>query len=119
MYAIRSYYVLVGADANVSDMLGQFIDSLALGDVFLYVFLFLLSASLITAPAATALESEHTGPRKAFYITQRPIPAISTGIALSMMAVVYVLFRITSYNVCYTKLLRTCHLGSLDCICHS
>ncbi len=90
--------LLVGADANVSDMLGQFIDSLALGDVFLYVFLFLLSASLITAPAATALESEHTGPRKAFYITQRPIPAISTGIALSMMAVVYVLFAIVQFR---------------------
>jgi len=84
--------LLVGADANVSDMFGQFIDSLALGDVFLYVFLFLLGASLVTAPAATALEPECTGQRKAFYITKRPIPAVTTGIALSMIAVVYVLF---------------------------
>lgn len=90
--------LLVGADANVSDMLGGFIDSLALGDVFLYVFLFMLGASLIMAPAATALEPECTGPRKAFYITKRPIQAVTTGTALAMVAVVYVLFASVQFS---------------------
>lgn len=90
--------LLVGADANVSDILGQFIDNLALGDVFLYVFLFVLGASLVMAPAATALEHECTGPRKAFYITQRPIQAVTTGTALAMIAVVYVLFASVQFS---------------------
>ncbi len=84
--------LLVGADANVSNMLERFIDSLALGDVFLYVFMFFLGASLIMGPAATALEPECTGPRQALTITKRPIPAVTTGIALTMVAAVYVLF---------------------------
>jgi hypothetical protein len=90
--------LLVGADANVSDMLGQFIDSLALGDVFLYLFMFLLGASLVMAPAATALEPESTGPRKAFYITKRPIQPVTTGTALAMVAVVYVLFAAVQFR---------------------
>ncbi len=84
--------LLVGADANVSNLLGQFIESIALGDIFLYVFMFLLGASLIMGPASTALEPECTGPRKAVVFTKRPIPAVTTGIALSMVAAVYVLF---------------------------
>lgn len=84
--------LLVSSDANVSNLLGRFIDSLALGDVFLYLFLFMLGASMIMAPAATAMEPESTGERKAVYFTKRPIQAVTSGIALTMIAVVYVLF---------------------------
>ena len=84
--------LLVSADANISDMLGKFIDQLGLGDVLLYLFMFLLGASLVMAPAATALEPERTGMRKAFNITKSPIQAVTTAIALTMIAVVYLLF---------------------------
>ncbi len=90
--------LLVGADANVSKMLGQFIESLALGDIFLYVFMFVLGASLIMGPASTALEPESTGPRKAVHITKRPIPAVTIGVALTMVAAVYALFAAVQFG---------------------
>lgn len=90
--------LLVTADANVSNLLGRFIESLALGDIFLYVFMFLLGASLIMGPAATALEPECTGPRQAVYFTKRPIPAVTVGVALTMVAAVYVLFAAVQFS---------------------
>lgn len=90
--------LLVTADANVSNLLGRFIENLALGDIFLYVFMFLLGASLIMGPASTALEPESTGPRKAIYFTKRPIPAVTVGVALTMVAAVYVLFAAVQFS---------------------
>lgn len=84
--------LLASADATMSRLLGRFFERLALEDVFAYVFMFLLGASLITAGAATAGEPEYTGRRSAISIDNRPIPAVTTGVALTMVAAVYVLF---------------------------
>lgn len=90
--------MLVFADANVSKVLGDFFQQLALGDLFAYVFLFIIGASLIAAPASTALEPEYTGDRKAVYVDKRPIQAVTTAVALSMVAVVYVLFAAVQFG---------------------
>lgn len=84
--------LLVSADAAMSSLLGRFFERLALENVFAYLFMFLLGASLIMAGAATAGEPEYTGLRSAFHVAKRPIPAVTTGVALTMVAAVYVLF---------------------------
>ncbi len=95
--------LLVFADVNMSKMFGRFIEQLAIGDIFVYVFLFIVGASFITAPASTALEPERTGPRKAINVTDtRPIQASTTGVALTMIAVVYVIFASVQFGYFFT-----------------
>jgi len=90
--------LLVSADAYVSLAVGNLIDSLALGDIFLYVLMFLIGASLIMAPFSTASEPEATGPRRAVHFFRRPIQPVTAGIALLMVSVVYVLFAVVQFG---------------------
>lgn len=85
--------VLAAADANMASVLDSFFSSLALGDIFLYGFMFLLGASAVAAPVATAACPEMSGKRQAAGAVRRtPVQALTTGIALTMLGLIYVLF---------------------------
>ena len=85
--------LLMLADPQVSDMLEQLFEDIDLGDAFLYILMFFIGASLITAPAATANHAEFTGRREAkISAGKRPLESITIGVALAMISVVYILF---------------------------
>ena len=85
--------VLISADTNMADIIETFFEDIVFSDIFIYGFLFLLSASAIAAPIATAQYPEIAGPRTAAIKPHKtPIQIITTAIALTMLGSVYVLF---------------------------
>lgn len=90
--------LLALSDANVSGMLNGFFEKLEVGDFFLYIFIFYIGASLVTGPVASAKSEELSGERRARESAgRRPIPGVTTGVALSMISVVYVLFAAVQF----------------------
>jgi hypothetical protein len=91
--------LLLLSDPNISGYLQLFFRFLDFGDVFLYLFVFYLGASLVTAPIASAKASELTGQRKTGERSEsRPLPAVTPIIALTMLGVVYVLFASVQFR---------------------
>ena len=91
--------LLLLSDPNIAGALQAFFRIVDIGDVILYLFVFYLGATLATAPIASAKSPELTGQRKAGEkAVSRPVPAVTTGIALTMLGVVYVLFAAVQFG---------------------
>jgi len=91
--------LLLLSDPNIAGALQAFFRIVDIGDIILYLFVFYLGATLVTAPIASAKSPELTGQRKAGEkAAGRPIPAVTTGIALTMLGVVYVLFAAVQFR---------------------
>lgn len=91
--------LLLLADPNISKTIRELFSKIYLGDVFLYIFLFLLAASAAVAPIATAKRSEYTGRREAQdYTEKRPIQDVTSSVALTMLSIVYVLFGAVQFT---------------------
>ena len=91
--------LLLLSDPNIAGAVQLFFRFLDFGDIILYLFVFYLGATLVTAPIASAKSPELTGQRKAGEkAAGRPIPAVTTGIALTMLGVVYVLFAAVQFG---------------------
>ena len=80
-------------------MLSGFLVQIKVGDAYLYAFMFLLGATLITAPVASAKTEELSGLRRVRETVQkRPVQGVTAGIALTMLSVVYVLFAVVQFS---------------------
>ena len=91
--------ILMLSDPNVMSLVNLFFVYLDIGDIFLYLFVFFIGASLIMGPVATANKGELTGTRTARNSTcTRPIEGVTAGVALSMISVVYVLFGALQFS---------------------
>jgi hypothetical protein len=91
--------LLALSDSNVSSILLLLFRGLNFGDIFLYIFIFYLGATLITAPVASAKSPELTGLRQARERSEsRPVQAVTVGIALTMLGFVYVLFALVQFQ---------------------
>jgi hypothetical protein len=91
--------LLLLSEPSISGALQLFLRFLDFGDIFLYLFVFYLGASLITAPIASAKSPGLTGQRKAGERAEsRPIPAVTPIIALTMLGIVYVLFAAVQFR---------------------
>ncbi len=90
--------VLSYADENMANIFNDFLQRFSLEDVFLYLFLFILGASAIAAPASMAESKEYTGNRGAVRITKRPVMNVTTGVALTMLLTLYLLFAIIQFR---------------------
>lgn len=91
--------LLMVADAETERILGQIFKNVQLGDAILYIFVFLISASVITGPIAVANREEFSGKRHVKpEERKRPVEQITTVIALSMVGVVYILFAIVQFG---------------------
>ncbi len=90
--------ILTLSDPLVTSMLSGIFVQVNVGDAFLYVFMFLLGATLITAPVASAKAEELSGLRRVRVSDQkRPVQGVTAGVALTMLSVVYVLFAIVQF----------------------
>ncbi len=97
--------LLLTADPNISEQIRRLFSNIYLGDVFLYVFLFLFGASAVTAPIATAKRSEYTGRREAQdYAEKQPIQGVTAAVALTMISVVYILFGTVQFTYFFEPL---------------
>jgi hypothetical protein len=91
--------LLLTADPNISKEIRRIFSNIYLGDVFLYVFLFLVGASAAAAPIATAKRSEYTGRREARdYTDKQPVRGVTAAVALTMISVVYILFGTVQFS---------------------
>lgn len=91
--------LLTLADAQTERILGQIFKNVQFGDTILYIFIFLFSASVIAGPIAVANRQEYSGKRSVIKEEgKRPVEQITTGIALSMVSVVYILFAIVQFG---------------------
>lgn len=91
--------LLLSADPNISLAVSALFSKINIGDIFLYIFLFLVGASMAAAPIATARRSEYTGKREATDFTEkRPIQGVTTGTVLSMLSVIYIFYGIIQFS---------------------
>ena len=91
--------ILALSDPLVSTLLSGFFVQINIGDAFLYVFMFLLGATLITAPVASAKAEELSGLRRVREnVQKRPVQGVTVGVALTMLSVVYVLFAVVQFS---------------------
>lgn len=91
--------LLLMSDPNVSEKIRNLFANIYLGDVFLYLFLFLVGASAAAAPIATAKRSEYTGKREAQdYAEKQPVQGVTTAVALTMISIVYILFGTVQFS---------------------
>ncbi|MDD5017486.1 MAG: DUF4173 domain-containing protein, partial [Eubacteriales bacterium] len=91
--------ILMLADANVTRIVDGLFEGIDFGDVFLYIFVFFVGASLITGPVATANRGEFTGKRTVRASAgKRPFEGVTTGVAFSMIGVVYILFAAVQFG---------------------
>ena len=91
--------VLIASDADLSNFVGDAFANIYLGDAFLYIILFLIGAAVITGPVASAGREEFTGKREAKQSAgTRPVQGVTTGVALSMISFIYVLFAIIQFR---------------------
>ena len=84
--------VLLIADAQAAKLADRAFGGIYLGDIFLYLLMFLIGASLITAPVATTNRAEWTGTRKERSFERRPVEYVTAVVALSMISIIYILF---------------------------
>lgn len=85
--------VLAAADEKMARLIDRIVTIQLLGDIFIYGFVFLIGASVVTGPAATASFEEISGKRQAVQIQRRtPFEPVTIGVALTMLGVVYVIF---------------------------
>lgn len=91
--------ILALSDPLVAAILSGLLYQINIADAFMYIFMFLLGATLITAPVASAKAVELSGQRRIRETEQkRPIQNVTVGIALTMLGVVYVLFAIVQFR---------------------
>jgi hypothetical protein len=87
------------SDPSVSEKIRSLFANIYLGDVFLYLFLFLVGASAAAAPIATAKRGEYTGRREAQdYAEKQPVQGLTTAVALTMISIVYILFGTVQFS---------------------
>lgn len=85
--------VLAAADENMAHLIDRILTIRLLGDIFIYGFIFLIGASVVTGPAATASFDEISGKRQALRSQRRtPFEPVTIGVALTMLGVLYVVF---------------------------
>lgn len=91
--------LLLMADQQIASYLSLLFAQINVGDVFLYLFMFLLAASAAVAPIATAGRAEYTGRREARdFADKRPVQNVTMAVALSMISVVYILFAAVQFS---------------------
>jgi hypothetical protein len=90
--------LLLSADPWISSVLSILFSEIRIGDIFLYIFLFLVGASMAVAPIATAKRGEYTGKREAKASDSRPVLGITSGSALTIISVVYVLYAVLQFS---------------------
>lgn len=91
--------LLLSADLWLSTSLSIIFAKINIGDIFLYIFLFLVGASMAAAPVATAKRSEYTGKREAKdFSDKRPIQGVTAGTVLSMISIIYILFGVVQFG---------------------
>gem|GEM_PF-2189614 len=91
--------LLLMADPIFSGIAGDLFADIRIGDIFLYLFLFITGASMAAAPVATAKRSEYTGKREAVLSPEkRPVEGVTSGTILSMISAVYVLFAAVQFT---------------------
>lgn len=91
--------LLLIADQQIAAYVSLLFAQINVGDMFLYIFMFLLAASAAAAPIATAGRTEYTGERKAWdFAGKRPVQSVTMLVALSMVSVVYILFAAVQFS---------------------
>jgi hypothetical protein len=91
--------ILLSADENLAERFNQFFKDIRFGDIILYGFLFLLGASLTAGPVANAKRENITGPKAALKNEgKRPVADVTTAVALTMVAIIYVLFAMVQFG---------------------
>ena len=90
---------LLTADRQISKLFAVLLNNIDFGTVILFLFLFVFGAALVTGPIATAQFGEFAGRGEKRDRTDfRPIQPSTTAIALSMIAIVYVLFGAVQFQ---------------------